>query len=94
VDWARVAGEVPAEVVMQLGLARPRPGALLWVLDGDEFWNGRLYEVDQAGRARFVTLATWDAEPGRYQALWPNVTPVTWALVHDLYRRGEVGAPV
>ena len=79
---------------MELRLLRLRPLALLWVLDGDEFWNGRLYEVDEGGRARLVTLATWEADPARYQALWPNVTPVSWSFIHELHQRGAVGPDV
>jgi hypothetical protein len=96
VDWSKAGPEasVPPEALMQLRLLRLRPRALLWVLDGDDFWNGRLYEVDVSGRARLVTLAAWEADPGRYQALWPNVTPVSWAQLHELHRRGAVGPDV
>ncbi|MGH2354218.1 MAG: hypothetical protein ACRDI2_01005 [Chloroflexota bacterium] len=38
----------------------PRVGTLLWVLDGDDTWRGRLYEVGRTG-----WLATSRAPTGR-----------------------------
>jgi hypothetical protein len=96
VEWPRVPPEVsfPKEVIAQFRLLRLRPRALLWVIDGDDFWKGRLYEVDAGGQARFVTPGAWEADFERYQVLWPNVTPVGWAYVYDLHRQGAVGPDV
>ncbi len=99
IDWNRVdaigAGganaSFPLEVIMQFGLLRPRPGTLLWVQDGDEFWRGRLYEVAPSGKAHYVTGGHADLLQAYYRDLWPNVVPVSWVQMFDLHQRGFVG---
>jgi probable HAF family extracellular repeat protein len=93
VDWAQVDAGVnfPKEVVMQFHLLQPLPGALLWVLDGDDTWRGRLYEVASDGRARYVTLDYWQANQTHFQDVWNNVLPVSWTQIADLQQRGLVG---
>ena len=41
-----------------------------------------------------MTNGTWETNLGRYQEMWPNVMPVTWAYVYDLYQRGAIGPDV
>jgi hypothetical protein len=96
VDWTTVDASVnfPKEVIMQFQLLRPLPGALLWVLDGDESWHGRLYEVGVDARARHVSRTYWDDNQAHFQEVWRNVIPVSWRQVADLERRGLVGPPL
>jgi hypothetical protein len=93
VDWARLdAGRnFPKEVIMQFRLLRPPPGALLWVLDGDAAWRGRLYEVGADGAARYVTPAYWAANQAHFREVWKNVVPTSQAQLVDLQRQGHVG---
>jgi len=79
---------VPRDVLMQFRLQRLRPGGLLWVQDGDEFWRGRMYEVGPDGRAAYITRASWEARGARSQPSWENVLPVSWRQIHDLHARG------
>jgi hypothetical protein len=93
VDWSRVDADVnfPKEVIMQFSLLRPLPGALLWVLDGDASWRGRLYEVGGDGRARYVSRAYWDANQAHFGDVWKNVMPVSWKQLLEFGQRGLVG---
>ena len=93
VDWARVDGSVdlPAAALLGLRLQRPLPGALLWVLAGDPAWQGRLYEVGPDGRARYVSAAVWAAQQAHFQAVWPNVVPVSQAQLEAFAAQGLVG---
>ena len=93
VDWSRVDQSVNfgKEVIMQFKLLRPQPGALLWVLDGDASWNGRLYEVGDDGVARYVTGAYFQNNQAHFQETWKNVMPLSWTQVADFQQRGLVG---
>ena len=93
VDWSRVDQSVnfTKEVIMQFKLLRPQPGALLWVLDGDAVWNGRLYEVGPDGIARYVTGPYFQGNQPHFQEVWKNVMPVSWTQVTDFQQRGLVG---
>jgi hypothetical protein len=94
VDWSHVDGTVTfsKQTIMGFRLLRPVPGALLWVLDGDASWNGRLYEVLPDGAAHYVSSFAWNSYQAHYQAVWANVIPVSWVQIDDLARRGLVGA--
>jgi hypothetical protein len=93
VDWSRVGAEVnlPAAVIMQFPLRAPIPGALLWVLDGDSAWRGRLYEVGEDGFARYVTPSRWAANQAHFQEVWKNVMPVSAAQIQAFQQRGHIG---
>jgi hypothetical protein len=94
VDWTTIGPDVNfgKDVIMQFRLVQAEPGALLWVLDGDASWNGRLYDVGPDGTARYVTSDYWTAQQAHFQAVWKNVMPVSWTQLDDLQRRGMVGA--
>jgi hypothetical protein len=93
VDWSRVdeSANVPKEVIMAFRLRQAAPGALLWVLDGDGAWRGRLYEVGPDGLARYVSPAYWAANGALFQDAWPNVMPVSRRQVEDFAARGLLG---
>jgi hypothetical protein len=93
VDWRKVDANVtvPRDVIMHFRLQRLRPGALLWVQDGDEFWRGRMYEITPEGRAQYVTRAAWEARQPAFQPAWENVLPASWRQISDLQRRGLLG---
>jgi hypothetical protein len=93
VDWSTVdaTANVPKEVIMAFRLRRPLPGALLWVLDGDEARRGRLYEVGPDGLARYVSAAAWAAQAAHFREAWPNVQPVSWRQIEDFAARGLIG---
>jgi hypothetical protein len=93
VDWSRLSADLnfPAAVIMQFRLREPLPGALLWVLDGDSAWRGRLYEVGADGVARYVSAAYWAAQQAHFQEVWKNVMPVSAAQIQDFQSRGLIG---
>ena len=93
VDWSKVDASVnfPQDVIMQLRLIKPQPSALLWILDGDSSWKGRLYEVGQDGQAHYVSAAFWAANQSHFEEVWKNVMPVSWSQLTDFQQRGLVG---
>ena len=68
-----------------------RHRALLWVLDGDGAWRGRLYEVSADGLARYVSPPYWAANGAHFQEVWPNVMPVSRRQIEDFATRGLLG---
>ena len=94
VDWSRMDKSVSftKEVIMQFTLSRPQAGALLWVLDGPAEWNGRLYEVDQDGVARYVTGAYFGVHQEHFRETWKNVMPISASQAQSFAARGLVGA--
>ena len=93
VNWSGMDQSVnfTKEVIMQFKLLKPQPGALLWVLDGDPAWQGRLYEVGPDGSARYVTGAHFAANQPHFAEVWKNVMPVSGAQMADFETRGLVG---
>jgi hypothetical protein len=92
IDWAvfDLSLNFGSPLIMRFRLVRPLPGALLWVLEGDDGWRGRLYEVGPDGVARYVTPERWQADQDHFRAVWPNVLPVCQAQLEDFASRGLV----
>jgi hypothetical protein len=93
VDWSRMDQSVSftKEVIMQFTLLRPQAGALLWVLDGPAEWNGRLYEVDQDGVARYVTGPYFEVHQDHFRETWKNVMPISSTQAQSFAARSLIG---
>jgi hypothetical protein len=91
VDWTAIDANglsFNKEAIMQFRLARPVPGALLWVLEGAR--HGELYEVNAVGVVTYVTPEAFAENAAHFREVWANVIPVATAQVDDLAARGMV----